>query len=769
MHILIIRIIFICILVFSLSSAAIVAANLSGKVISTNGEPVLGATVELSPRNLKVWTNEDGFFKFSDLGFFNVSEISVTRVGYKKRIHELTENEKRQGFVRLIVEPVPVSMEGVIVTEKRKPGELRRKQTPSIRELEGRQIMQIPGANQDILRSLSYLPGIVTRSDFSSQLYVRGGGPEQNLVLIDGIMISSPYRLGTFVSAFNPDLVENIQLLPGGFPAQYGNRLSSVLDIKYRNGSRDRYRLSSNTSLINTSSAFEGPLFGEDGGFIVSFRRTYYDLVLNQIADDDVAFPYFYDIQSKLDYDFSEKLRGELHFSNSTGGFKLLSEKEEDDPESLDLNLRDESGDGLLSFTLGYRPMDNFDLRTQAARLYRNEEFRIDGDFELDVDINGYRNSLKQDAIYTPDDDTYRFLFGWEYHRTYADFSWELVADDSLDRDAPPGDQNIFLPKQDVFDYEGDEIFAGGYLSYEQKSWENVRPTVGFRYDYSDFVDKAKFSPRLSVNFKLDPQNTLKLAWGYYHQFLSYEIMSEKGYFPETWRNSGLDAERAVHYLVGWEHIYDINWKFRLDMYYKYLSDLLVDFEDTTLIPVNAGRGDAEGIELYLEKQKTEDSRLSGWISYSLSRSWTETDWSAYYMVYDQRHTLNVIADYKFSSKFSLGATWRFGSGMPYTPVVGVNEITVVDSISGEEVPVDWRPIYGEINSQRYPSYHRLDIRANFNFKWLSLPWTAYIEIINAYNNKNVYSYEWNRRYTERETVYELPLLPSFGFKIRFF
>ncbi|MBD3232504.1 MAG: TonB-dependent receptor plug domain-containing protein, partial [candidate division Zixibacteria bacterium] len=455
-----------------LSSQAI-ASSLSGVVVSTKGEPVLGATVELSPRGLKMWTDEEGFFKFSKLNF-SVSKISITRVGYKKRTHDLTEHEKRIGFVKLIVEPVPVTMEGVIVSEKRKPGELRRKQTPSIRELEGRQIAQIPGANQDLLRSLSYLPGIITRSDFSSQLYVRGGGPEQNLVLIDGIMISSPYRLGTFVSAFNPDLVENIQLLPGGFPAQYGNRLSSVLDIEYRNGKRDRYRLISNTSLINTSSAFEGPLFGENGGFVVSFRRTYYDLVLNQIADDDVAFPYFYDFQSKLDYDFSNKLRGEIHFSGATGGFKLLSEREEDDPESLDLNLRDESGDGLLSFTLGYRPVDNFDLRTQVARLHRNEEFIIDGDFELDVDISGRRNSLKQDAIYTSNNDKHRLLFGWEYHNTYADFSWELVADDSLNRDVPPGDQNIFMPKQDTFDYEGDEIFGGGYLSYEHRSWENV-------------------------------------------------------------------------------------------------------------------------------------------------------------------------------------------------------------------------------------------------------------------------------------------------------
>ncbi|MCP4634098.1 MAG: TonB-dependent receptor plug domain-containing protein [candidate division Zixibacteria bacterium] len=644
---------------------------------------------------------------------------------------------------------------------------MRKNATPSLREMDGRQILEIPGANQDLLRSLTYLPGINTRSDYSSQLYVRGGGPEQNLILIDGITVSSPYRLGTFVSAFNPDLVEGIELLPGGFPAQYGNRLSSVLDIKYRTSEREGYSLISNTSLINTSSVFEGPLINQDGGFVLSVRRTYYDLILNQVTEDDVAFPYFYDVQGKIDYDFSEKFRGEVHLETATGGFKLKTDRD-DDEDALNLDLRDKNSDGLLAFTLGYSPSDRFDVRTQISRVHRNEDFRIDGDLKLDVDVSGDRYSLKQDAIYQQEEDKYRLLFGWEYQNTNAHFGWTLTADDSLKQDAPPGDQNPFMPKQDSFGYEGGDIFTGGYTSFEYRDWEKFRPTIGFRYDWSDVVDKYKLSPRLALNYRINTQDMIKLAWGYYYQFPSYEILSEKGYFPETWRNSELDAEKAVHYLIGWEHIYDLDWKLRLDFYYKRLSDLVVDY-DTTLIPVNNGRGDSEGFELYLEKRKTKNSRYSGWISYTLAKSWSETPWSSYYFISDQLHTLNIVSDIKFTDRISAGLTWRFGSGMPYTPVIGVEEISVTDSITGQPVVVDWEPIYGATNSVRFPAYHRLDVRINFAFKWYSLPCTAYIEAINTYNQKNVYSYNWDRRYSERETTHELPFIPSFGLIIKFF
>ncbi|MBD3169456.1 MAG: TonB-dependent receptor plug domain-containing protein [candidate division Zixibacteria bacterium] len=742
------------------------AQAFKGKIVSDKGEPINGAVITAIPENKTTTSDQSGFFKFEKLKESPVS-LMVKRIGFISLERELSETERRNHFARIAMQSTPIELEGVVVTEKKKPGEMRPVKTPSIRELDGRQVLSLPGATQDLMRSLTYLPGIVTRSDYSSQLFIRGGGPEQNLVLIDGVTLSNPYRLGTFISAFNPDMVEDVKLIPGGFPAQFGDRLSSVLDIKYRSGDRDKYTFTSNSSIINSSAIFEGPLFDDNGGIIFSLRRTYYDLVLNAIVEDDVAFPYFYDFQGKLDYDFSDKWRGEVLVSQATGGFKLISEPDEDDPDALNLDLKDKNRDGVGSFTLGYRPSDYVDVRTQVAHLSRWEEFRINGDLDLDVNIRGNRSSLKQDALIRPESNDFQLNVGWEAHTTRADFNWKVVIDDSLRADPPPGDDNPQRPEQDEFDYNDRYSYGGVYASLEYKGWNKFVPTVGMRADYSDIVDEMVYSPRLSLNYALNPQDKIKFAWGYYYQFPNYEQLSERGYFPEVWRNSKLTAERAIHYIVGWEHIYDVGLKLRMDLYYKQLDDLLIN--DGNGVPINSAKGDAEGFEFYFEKIKTNDSWYSGWISYTLARAWKETPAEEYYLANDQTHTINFVADFELTGKLSLGFTWRYGSGMPYTPIVGVEEITMEDSTTGQTVVVDWEPIYGDVNSVRYPAYHRLDTRLSFKFDWLSLPWTAYVEAINTYNQKNIYEYNWNRRYTERETIYELPFVPSFGVAVRFF
>ncbi|MBD3170143.1 MAG: TonB-dependent receptor plug domain-containing protein [candidate division Zixibacteria bacterium] len=741
------------------------SATLNGRVIAENGKPVVGAIVEIHPGGEKLGTNEDGYFSI-DVGERKIKQISVTRIGIAPVSVDTDKIKSTEGAYIIEVKTVPITLQGSVATDNRRPGELRRSSTPSVRDIDGRKITMMTGANEDLLRSLSYMPGVVTRSDFTSQLYVRGGGPDQNLVLVDGIMLANPYRLGTYISCFNPYLVSDVELLPGGFPVNYGDRLSSVLYIKYRNGRRDRYSLSTNASLITTSLLAEGPLFDKKGGFIASVRRTHYDLALNAFSTEKVAYPYFYDLQSKLDYDFSDEVYGEIHLNASTGGFKLKTEQGYDDRDIVDLHQNDQNRDGLLSFTLGYKPSDNLNIRSQIAHIYRWDKYRAHGTFDVDVNIDAWRVSVKQDAVYKPDSKDYRVSMGWEHHHGYYDFGWDWVADDTLRKQLRPGDEKPFMPSQYQFDYNGRNLFGGAYLSFDYLKWNKFKPTIGIRMDSSEMVGETNFSPRLSLNYRLDPQHTFKFAWGYYYQHPNYEQLAERGYYPELWRNSDIKAEKAIHYLAGWEYLHDINLVFGLDFYYKHLDDLVVDNPDG--IPVNAGRGYSEGIEIYIEKRKLEESKISGWISYTLGKAWKKTPWDAYYPINDQRHTINILADIRLGGGVDLGLNWHFGSGMPYTPIVGADIIYRKDAVTGLRIPYA-TPIYGATNSSRYPAYHRLDVRLGYNFEWFSLPWTIYAEALNAYNRKNVHYYSYHDIYSEREAIYEMPLMPSFGLSVTFF
>jgi outer membrane receptor for ferrienterochelin and colicin len=761
----------ICVFMVTCTSpAAGELGGVTGWVVSeTDHRPLPGAGVVIGGARLGGVTDSSGYYAIERVkpGTYDV-EFSL--VGYQKlTIHEVKISGGEPTRLTVTLKESPIVMPPVEVVEDRdSPQALHEEVKPTVRRLDPRQIKTIPGAVEDVLRSLQAVPGVTARSDYSSQVFVRGGGPDQNLLVDDGILISNAYHIGGLISAFNPDVVEEIELIPGGFPARYGDRLSAVLEIRNREGSRESFGLQNNTSVISTSTIVEGPLWGGKGSYLVAGRRSYYDLILNQIMkEDDIAFPYFYDIHSKFAYDLdrADKLTFIGYYSEE--GFKYHQERGEED-EIPEMWMDDISHSGVYSLLWNRNPRSDLSLRTQYAYLFMRENFNMRGDLRLRVFVDGYRHSLNQSLLKITSP-KHTLDLGWEYHHTYAKIWWEFIAADSLDEEQEPGQSSPFRPKQDDFDYSGSINRLGTYLSDLHRVSERVLLEYGLRLDYSDFVKDLVVSPRFNISYKIAPNTSLKGATGLFYQFPDYESYSEKGYFPETSRNPDLKAEKAIHYLVGLEHFLSETWKMKLDLYLKDMSQLVVDYMDTTLIPVNEGKAVARGTELYIEKQRrSESDRLAGWLGYTLGYSKLETPWSSYFYMTDQRHNLNLFAEYDLSSKVTLGATWRYGSGFPYTAVVGVTPVPVYDSSGAVVDTSDWKPIWGVTNGARYPAYHRLDLRATFKYKWLGLPWEAYVEIINVYNRKNVYTYTYNRRYTERNTIHELPLVPTFGFNVRF-
>ena len=755
-----------CLLASALSAGE--TGTLSGWVVSeTDHEPLLGANVILRGTKTGGVTDEGGYYSIDKVkpGSYDV-EFSLLGYG-KLTIHglEIGSGQDRKLTVNLREQPI-VFPDVEVIEDRDSPEGLHQEVLPSVRRLKPRQIKTLPGAVEDVLRSLRAVPGVTARSDYSSQVFVRGGGPDQNLILDDGLVISSPYHVGGLISAFNPDVVEEIELIPGGFPARYGDRLSAVLEVKNREGSREGFELWNNTSIISTSAIVEGPLSGGRGSYIVTGRRTYYDLILNQIAEEDVAFPYFYDLHAKLAHDLGRADKLTLISYYSAEGFKYHQKRDEED-EIPEMWMDDLHHSGVYSLIWNHNPRPNLSLRSQYGYLFMKESFNMRGDLSLRGHVNGHRHSLNQNLIRIASPE-HSLDLGWEFHHTEAEFWWEFVAPDSLKDELEPGQQSPFRPKQDDFSYDGSTNRFDIYASDRYRASERALLEYGLRFDYSDFVKEAVFSPRLNISYKIGPNTSLKGATGLFYQYPDYESFSEKGYFPETSKNSNLKVERAIHYLLGLEHYLSESWKVKTDFYLKDMSRLVVDYLDTSLVPVNEGEAVARGAELYIEKKKFDDDKLSGWLAYTLGYSKLKTPWNSYFYMTDQRHSLNLFGEYEVNDWLTFGLTWRYGSGFPYTEVVGVTPVLVLDTTGAVVDTSDWKPVWGATNGGRYPAYHRLDLRTTFSYNWLGLPWEAYIEIINAYNRKNVYTYTYNRRYTERDTIHELPLVPTFGFSVRF-
>ena len=313
-----------------LASRAFASGTLTGKVLIENDQPAVGATVALEGTRFGAAVDVAGEFTLSGLPE-GVYTVRGRLVGYEQESPvevRITSGDTSSVVLRLRQELIEIS--GVEVTGSRRLGaeDVR----PSVTKLLPRESKMLPGAAEDVLRSLQALPGVTSVSDFSSQLVVRGSGPDQNLILIDGFEVINPYRLYGFISMFNPETVSDISLQTGGFAAQYGDRLSAVLDVQNRDGRSDAAIGGKiNTSLTNMNAIIEGRLPLGTGSYLFSVRRTYYDLILGPVlrsanlVKGDVALPNFTDFQGKLGLSLGQENKLIFTGVTSRDGVDLIS------------------------------------------------------------------------------------------------------------------------------------------------------------------------------------------------------------------------------------------------------------------------------------------------------------------------------------------------------------------------------------------------------------------------------------------------------------
>lgn len=815
-------------------------------------ELLIGANVFLQETRRGNVTNLNGYFAIpANEGVYT---LIVQYIGYKpysKKV-EIKNGDKKYMIVRL--QPEDIEGETITVTASKDKAETRIE--TSVIDVKPSEVKKLPGAFEDVFRSVATLPGVISTSDFSSQIVVRGGNPDQNLILLDGAELYNPYRLFGVTSAFNPQTVSSFELSQGGFPARFGDRLSGVLQVQNRNGNYERlFAGNLNASITDANLIFEGKLpDAVNGSWLLTSRRTYYDLVANKFVKGATALPYFRDFQGKVTIAPWEKHSFSILGITSKEGIDINNPDRSDGDSIKVFNI---SHNNLLSGTWFFAPNDSWTISTMLS-YYENpsrSDFGGSGQFgspsTLDTvtifNVNLVQNVssmvIRQDHSIRIND-RHQLETGAQYQTAQTDLRWKVKQNYVSGGDN--GNQGgASLPE--FFDSPDKSNYKLAF--YAQDTWQvDPKWTLqgGLRFDYAQINDYYTVSPRLNAAYKLNDRTRFKAAWGLYYQSPGYEKFVNQNFFVDYSKKIDIQPEKAIHYILGMEHYFTRKTLLKTEIYYKPYYDLIAGKElilndgtndvpilfqnaygayvnpadsagivsrlnrrTITTIPTNDGKGYAYGWEIFLQRDsKSSKDKFSGWVSYAFSVAKRNTYGARTYFDFDQRHTLSLVGNYRFTRWFEFSAKFKAGSGFPTTaPVGSVPQQFIIDTKDangyGDGVAdsivvkldrnghlVQTIDYGGEENKnlKRLPVYHRLDLRASFYARFWGAKWTFYLDAINVYNRKNIFQYEYDYKKVknpqtgrkelvyddngdpviERSKTYEFPFLPTIGLSMVF-
>ena len=707
-------------------------------------------------------------------------------------------------------------------TEKDAPAEL------PVRPAE---VMAVAGAADNVFRALQTLPGVAATTEFDSRLSVRGGSPDENLTIMDGIEIHNPYRLFGLTSAFNPETVRSFDLYAGAFSAKYGDRLSSLLVVENRQGTdAGRLRGSSAVSLTDANVVMEGRLpGGARGSWIVTGRRTYYDLVANRIVGTEL--PSFGDLQARADWQlgagrsltFTGLLSREATDATFEGdrageqGSFVTSAKN----DLAALTFRTTLGPRVVSRTIAsyYENADDIGADAQFRDDARRSNAPADAVGFAMADVQFVRQlgvrdlALRQELAVSAG--RHFVETGAEVHGLRTGTSWRIVGDRNPDAANGSSVQGgAGLP--DELDSAVDSARAGAWV---QDRWEAATPLsveAGLRLDWSGVNQEATLSPRLSLTYRIDDATRVRAGGGLFTQSPGYEKLIQSDYFVDLSGGYGrsLRYEKAWHAVVGLERDLGGGTTARVEGYWKRFEDLVVGRLETeaeraarvslydfpaelassiptealiTSFPENSARGRSWGFDVLLQKRAAPGARLSGWASYTYASARRDEYGLSSPFEYDRPHAATLVGSWRFGPKWDLAATLRAYSGFPRTPVLGLR-VAAEKTEEGRYVPAldaEGRYVYeterggvSNLNTARLPVFVRLDLRLSWKPRGAQGRWLLYLDVINATNRKNAGQITSTLEYDPISTVDQprlvekpdvaIPFLPSLGVRFRF-
>jgi hypothetical protein len=795
---------------FLLAWQAAAGATVSGRVLDARTSlPVAGAVVEAAGQQAQ--TDTAGAFTLTLPPGRQVLAVAAAR--YRPDAFTVEVGTAPVSGLELKLAEAPRLAESVDVTADLEPV------GPAALPVRPTAVLNVAGGLDNVFRVLHTLPGVAATEEFGSRLSVRGGGPDQNLTIMDGVEIHNPYRLFGLTSAFNPETVSGFELTAGAFSAKYGDRLSSLLVVDNRSGDASR-RLggSSALSITDANVILEGRLPGRTGAsWLLTGRRTYYDLVAERFVDEEL--PSFNDLQTKVDIPVGE--RG--HFSV----FALRSREDADLDFTTDIpgesglflvNVRNEVLAAAFRRSLG----DRGSSRTVAA-FYRNTEF-------LDADARFQDQSRRSNS---PVEDDFSFT-SFAFDRTVTVRDWSLRQELAWPRGghlpeagfelhhlrtgvryAISGDRNntaangssvqggAGLP--DRLDSSRSALRLGAW-ALDRFVAGRLTLEPGLRLDRSGVNGRTTVGPRLAATLRLDDHARLRLALGRHTQSPGYEKLLQSDYFLDLTEAGRLDlfSELSDHAVLGLERDLPRGMTARVEGYVKRFDRLIIgrlepeaerlarvaeyDFPPAlagsipsepiiTTAPTNDGKGLAYGFDVYLARPATASTRLAGWASYTLGQARRDAYGRRYPFEYDRRHALSIVGLYRHRRWLDVSATFRAASGFPRTPVVGLRVASVTDAADrdgdgnrAERVPetdtagrLVYTTDYGgvsNLNSARLPAFARLDLRATFHLGGPEGRWQIYLDVLNATARDNAGFVDTTLRHdpaAERPRIVEEP------------
>ncbi len=703
---------------------------------------------------------------------------------------------------------------------------------PAAETVQPVQVLRTPGALDNVYRTLQTLPGVAATQEFSSRLSVRGGSPDQNLTMMDGVEVHDPYRLFGLTSAFNPETIERFELATGGFSAKYGDRLSSLLVVENREGRAGQgLNGSASLSITDANVVFEGGLpKNAKGSWLVTGRRTYYDLVAERLTNQ--GFPGFADLQARATWTPSAGTRLTMFSLTSRQAANL----EIDDDEGRG-EFQDDTDNDLAWLRFDASIGTRGQSRTTVAFSDTRSTFGFDASFENnnqrsnapDDDSLGTANvnferglgvkdvSLRQELVWGLG--AHVVEAGFEAHRLSTSQRFQIMGDrNPVAANGSSVQGGAGLP--DLLASSRSATRGGAWLQDTWQMASRLSLQGGLRLDHAGVTGDTLISPRLTATVSPDAATRVIAAAGLYTQSPGDEKLAQSDYVldftsPEA---KALKSERAWQTSVGVERELGAGVSLKVEGYYKRFTDVLLgrlepeaerqariaryDFPAAlqssiptapfiTTVPTNDGRGRSYGFDVFLNRPG--GGRLTGWTSYTWGKAQREAYGRSYPFEYDRRHAFTMVSSFALTSRWDIAATTRIASGFPRTAPLGVRVAGREDTLdldgdgnTDEILPaVDRRGLYeytvnfgdaSNLNGARLPIFARVDGRLTWRPRGAAGRWELYAEVINVLNRKNAGSLDPQLAYdatSDRPAIVEvrdqaIPRLPTIGVRFRF-
>ncbi|UCD06525.1 MAG: TonB-dependent receptor [candidate division WOR-3 bacterium] len=730
---------------------------------ASNGERLAYTNIYLENTILGTASNDKGYYIIHKIppGSY---QIVYSYIGYENVSRDIIVEENRNLTLNVELDPSAIEVEEITVSAER----TRFEQTVEVSHImfTPREISSVPRLFEgDLIKTLQLMPGVVTMHDLSNKLHVRGGSPDENLVLLDGITVYNPStHLGGLFSTFNPDAVGFAELYAGGFPANYGDRLSSVLSVNTKEGNSKDLTGMFSFGLVTSRLLVEGPI--PKGSFLVSARRSYFDALVwlyDKIRDDDISLPYyFYDFIGKVNFNPSPENRFTLAGLSSTDVLDFQEIETEDPDERIGLEW------GNRGVSLRWRSVFTPKFYGEIVGAWSN--FLTQLRYE-DLDDSTENLNLYEDIIdYTAKCDFNYFWgenhtmeFGIEGKYSTIGYNWDFEEEISFDQE-----HQISV----IASYIKSKIFV-------IPSVLSIQP--GIRSIYYSKGKRLCLDPRFGIKYLFRPNTAFNFALGKYSQFL-VTVNSQESYFSifDFWRP--VDETQAIptayHAIAGFEQWFDEKTKFTIEPYYKKYYNLLIPTEDDIYFSaptesLQLGDGYSAGIDLFFKKTL---KNVFGWISYSLSFTKRRFDGDYYSPRYDRRHNMNIVIGFTIPQYIpllkngTLSTRWYMATGLPHGLDIARYQYYYWDPRWGTG-DYDWEIISSARDAYRLPLSHRLDLHLEKNMKIFGLKGSWYIDVINVYNRKNIafYTVDYDEDPPEINKYVLLPIpIPSFGFNLTF-